>query len=300
MDLTLIVLAAGMGSRYGGLKQLDPVGPSGEFILDYSVFDAIRCGFNKVIFIIRKDIEDIFKEKVGKRYEGHIKVAYAYQELDKLPEGFHVPAGRTKPWGTGHALLMTSDLCNEPFCVLNADDFYGADSFQIVANHFKNSNNASEMVIPAFRVENTLSDFGSVSRGVCSEKNGYLTSIVERTQIEKSGQKIVFIDEEKNTHELASGALVSMNMWGLLPSFYDVLSTEFKGFLAERGQELKSEYYLPYSIDLAINKLGLKVKVYESTEQWFGVTYPEDKEAVVANIRKKVTEGLYPERLWKN
>lgn len=299
MDLTLVVLAAGMGSRYGGLKQLDPVGPNGEFILDYSVFDAIRSGFNKVIFIIRKDIESIFKEKVGSRYEGHIKVEYAYQELDKLPKGFQIPAGRTKPWGTGHALLMTKGLCNEPFCVLNADDFYGRGSFQIIADHFNHSQGSSEMAIPAFRVENTLSDFGSVSRGVCSAKNEYLTSIVERTHIERKDGDILFVDEQKNSHKLAVGTLVSMNMWGLLPEFFDVLAQEFEKFLSEKGKELKSEYYLPFAIDIAINTKDLKVKVYESKEQWFGVTYPEDKEAVVSDIKKKVLEGSYPEALWK-
>lgn len=299
MQPTLVVLAAGMGSRYGGLKQLDPVGPSGEFILDYSVFDAIKAGFGKVIFIIRKDIEEIFKEKIGSRYTGKIKVEYAYQELDKLPSGFHVPIGRQKPWGTGHAVLMVKDLCKEPFAVLNADDFYGRSSFQILADHFKKYNNEENVYgIPAYIVGNTLSENGSVSRGVCSAVNGELTDVVERTHIEKIDGRIIFV-ENGNKSELKPDTLVSMNMWGITPGFFNNLEGLFLEFLKAKGHELKSEFFLPSAIDALIRQQKVVVKVYESKEIWFGVTYPEDKKAVVLSIKEKIKQNVYPENLWK-
>lgn len=299
MQPTLVVLAAGMGSRYGGLKQLDPVGPSGEFILDYSVFDAIKAGFGKVIFIIRKDIEEIFKEKIGSRYTGKIQVEYAYQELDKLPTGFSVPSGRQKPWGTGHAVLMVKDLCKEPFAVLNADDFYGRSSFQILADHFKKYKNQENIYgIPAYIVGNTLSENGSVSRGVCSAINGELTDVVERTHIEKIDGKIVFVENGQKS-ELKPDTLVSMNMWGITPGFFNYLEVLFLEFLKVKGNELKSEFFLPSAIDSLIRQKKVVVKVYESKEVWFGVTYPEDKNAVVLSIKEKINQNVYPEDLWK-
>ena len=299
MQPTLVVLAAGMGSRYGGLKQLDPVGPSGEFILDYSVFDAIKAGFAKVIFIIRKDIEEIFKEKIGSRYEGKIKVEYAYQELSKLPAGFKVPEGRQKPWGTGHATLMVKDICKEPFTVLNADDFYGRSSFQLMADHFKKyANEPNVYGIPAYLVGNTLSEHGSVSRGVCSVINGELKDVVERVHIEKKSDKIVFVENGAET-PLTANTLVSMNMWGINPNFFSYLEELFTEFLKVKGNELKSEFFLPSSIDSLIRKKKVTVKVYESKEVWFGVTYPEDKKEVVNSIKQKINQKVYPEDLWK-
>lgn len=299
MQPTLVVLAAGMGSRYGGLKQLDPVGPAGEFILDYSVFDAIKAGFAKVIFIIRKDIEQLFKEKIGSRYEGKIKVDYAYQELDKLPAGFKVPGGRQKPWGTGHATLMVKDICKEPFTVLNADDFYGRSSFQLMADHFKNFKNETNVYgIPAYLVGNTLSEYGSVSRGVCTVAGGELKDIVERVHIEKKLNQIFFVENNTKT-PLEPTTLVSMNMWGINPNFFEYLEELFIEFLKLKGTELKSEFYLPSAIDALIRKQKISVKVYESKEKWVGVTYPEDKKDVVISIRQKINQKVYPEDLWK-
>ena len=300
MQPSLVVLAAGMGARYGGLKQLDPVGPSGEFILDYSVFDAIKAGFGKVIFIIRKDIEEIFKEKIGRRYAGQIQVEYAYQELDCLPAGFKVPPGRQKPWGTGHALLMVKDICKEPFAVLNADDFYGRSSFQILVDHFKRFSNEENVYgIPAYLVKNTLSENGSVSRGVCTVVDGELKEVFERTQIEKNAEQIVFVENGVKTI-LDPDTLVSMNMWGINPHFFGYLEVLFADFLKARGAELKSEFYLPAAIDALIRQKKVTVKVYESKEVWFGVTYPEDKKDVVKSIRQKINQKVYPESLWKN
>ena len=300
MQPTLVVLAAGMGSRYGGLKQLDPVGPSGEFILDYSVFDAIKAGFGKVIFIIRHDIDEIFKEKIGSRYAGKIKVEYAYQELNKLPAGFKVPEGRQKPWGTGHALLMVKDLCKEPFAVLNADDFYGRSSFQLLADHFKKYAGEQNVYgIPAYLVKNTLSEHGAVSRGVCSVVNGELTDVVERTHIEKNNDQIFFVDNGAKTN-ISSDTLVSMNMWGINPNFFAYLEGLFLDFLKVKGNELKSEFFLPSAVDALIRQKKVSVKVYESKEVWFGVTYPEDKKEVVLSIKQKINQKVYPENLWKN
>lgn len=299
MQPTLVVLAAGMGSRYGGLKQLDPVGPSGEFILDYSVFDAIKAGFDKVIFIIRKDIEEIFKEKIGSRYEGKIKVEYVYQELNKLPNGFKVPDGRQKPWGTGHATLMVKDICKTPFSVLNADDFYGRSSFQLMADHFKKySSEPNVYGIPAYLVGNTLSEHGSVSRGVCSVSNGELKDVVERVHIEKKSNQIVYVENGVES-PLAANTLVSMNMWGINPNFFGYLEELFTEFLKSKGNELKSEFFLPSAIDSLIRKKKISVKVYESKEVWVGVTYPEDKKEVVNSIRQKINQKVYPEDLWK-
>ncbi|PCJ51737.1 MAG: nucleotidyltransferase [Planctomycetota bacterium] len=300
MNPTLVVLAAGMGSRYGGLKQIDPVGPSGEFILDYSIYDAIKAGFDKVVFIIRKDIEEEFHDKVGSRYKGKIEVSYTFQELDLIPEGFSVPEGRSKPWGTGHALLMAKEVCNGPFVVLNADDFYGFSSFQLMADHFKNFNQEDCVYgIPAYLLCNTLSEFGAVARGVCDVRDGFLIDIIERTHIEKNENKIEMTIGEK-VEELPSDKLVSMNMWGLFADFFKFLEDEFVVFLKEKGQEMKSEFYIPFVVDEAIKKEAIRVKVYESKEKWFGVTYPEDKESVVNSISEKIKQGDYPINLWKS
>jgi Nucleotidyl transferase len=294
---TLLVLAAGMGSRYGGLKQIEPVGPSGEAIIDYSVFDAIRAGFGKLVFVIRKDIEQAFKEFVGSRFEKHIPVEYAYQELDKIPSGFRVPAGRTKPWGTTQAVLMTEGMIDEPFAMINADDFYGAESYRVLAEHLKSGSEDYAMV--GFVLRNTLSDFGTVARGVCQVSgDGYLTGIVEMTAIARDGSRAKNTDGEGKVTMLSGDEPVSMNYWGFTPRVYGQLHDHFATFLKENGSDLKKECYIPSTVnDIIVAGQG-KVKVLKSNDPWFGVTYREDHSFVVENVRRLVKEGKYPEKLW--
>lgn len=294
---TLLVLAAGMGSRYGGLKQIEPVGPSGEAIIDYSVFDAIRAGFGKLVFVIRKDIEEAFKEFVGSRFEKQIPVEYAYQELDKIPSGFAVPAGRTKPWGTTQAVLMTEGVINEPFAMINADDFYGAESYRVLAEHLKSGSEDYAMV--GFVLRNTLSDFGTVARGVCQVSDaGYLTGIVEMTAIARDGNRAKNTDGEGKITQLTGDEPVSMNYWGFTPRIYGQLSEYFTKFLKENGADLKKECYIPNTVnDIIVAGQG-KVKVLKSNDPWFGVTYREDHSHVVESIKRLVKEGKYPEKLW--
>jgi UTP-glucose-1-phosphate uridylyltransferase len=294
---TLLVLAAGMGSRYGGLKQIEPVGPSGEAIIDYSVFDAIRAGFGKLVFVIRKDIEQAFKEFVGSRFEKHIPVEYAYQELDKIPSPFKVPAGRTKPWGTTQAVLMTEGLINEPFAMINADDFYGAESYRVLAEHLRSGSEDYAMV--GFVLRNTLSDFGTVARGVCQVSNtGYLTGIVEMTAIAHDGDRAKNTDADGKVTPLTGDEPVSMNYWGFTPKIYGQLREHFIKFLKENGTNLKKECYIPNTVNEIIVAGEGKVKVLKSNDPWFGVTYREDHSTVVASIRRLVKEGKYPEKLW--
>lgn len=294
---TLLVLAAGMGSRYGGLKQIEPVGPSGEAIIDYSVFDAIRAGFGKLVFVIRKDIEQAFKEFVGSRFEKHIPVEYAYQELDKIPAGFAVPAGRSKPWGTTQAVLMTEGVINEPFAMINADDFYGAESYRVLAEHLKSGSEDYAMV--GFVLRNTLSDFGTVARGVCQvNEAGYLTGIVEMTAIARDGNQAKNTDGEGKVTQLTGNEPVSMNYWGFTPRIYGQLRDYFTKFLKENGSDLKKECYIPNTVnDIIVAGQG-KVKVLKSNDPWFGVTYREDHAYVVESIKQLVKEGKYPEKLW--
>ncbi len=294
---TLLVLAAGMGSRYGGLKQIEPVGPSGEAIIDYSVFDALRAGFGKLVFVIRKDIEQAFKEFVGSRFEKHIPVEYAYQELDSLPPGFQVPAGRTKPWGTTQAVLMTEGLINEPFAMINADDFYGAESYRVLAEHLKSGSEDYAMV--GFVLRNTLSDFGTVARGVCQVNNsGDLTGIVEMTAIARDGDHARNTDPAGKETILTGNEPVSMNYWGFTPRIYGQLRGYFSKFLAENGTDLKKECYIPNTVnDIIVAGQG-RVKVLKSNDPWFGVTYREDHSHVVESIKRLVKEGTYPEKLW--
>jgi UTP-glucose-1-phosphate uridylyltransferase len=294
---TLLVLAAGMGSRYGGLKQIEPVGPSGEAIIDYSVFDAIRAGFGKLVFVIRKDIEPAFKEFVGARFEKHIPIEYAYQELDKIPAGFQVPAGRTKPWGTTQAVLMTEGMINEPFAMINADDFYGAESYRVLAEHLKSGSEDYAMV--GFVLRNTLSDFGTVARGVCQVSDtGYLTGIVEMTAIARDGNHAKNTDADGKVTSLTGDEPVSMNYWGFTPKIYAQLREHFNEFLKANGNDLKKECYIPNTVNEIIVAGEGKVKVLKSNDPWFGVTYREDHPTVVANIQRLVKEGKYPEKLW--
>jgi dTDP-glucose pyrophosphorylase len=294
---TLLVLAAGMGSRYGGLKQMDPVGPGGETIIDYSVYDALRAGFSKLVFVIRKDIEQQFKEIVGARFEKRIPVEYVFQELDKLPAGFTVPAGRTKPWGTTHAILMAADVIHEPFAVINADDFYGAHSYRILCEHLKSG--ASDFAMVGFVLRNTLSDFGSVARGVCQvDANNHLEHIVELTKIERDGTHAKNTDSDGRVTTLTGDEPVSMNMWGFTPQVFGHLKESFKAFLTQHGSELKSECYIPSVIGEMVNAGQARVKVLRTQDAWFGVTYREDQPHVVTSIGRLIGQGFYPERLW--
>ncbi len=297
MKPTLVVLAAGMGSRYGGLKQVDPVGPSGEAILDYSVFDAIRGGFGKVVFIIRKDFEAEFKEKVGSKYEGMIPVDYCYQDLNDLPEPYKVPEGRTKPWGTAHATRSARSVVNEPFAVINADDFYGRDAFAKLGA-FLSAAEPMQFAMVGYKLELTLSENGSVARGVCDvAEDGSLKSVTEMTKLVRAGDVAENREDEANPDKVPLDARVSMNLWGFTPELFTELERRFPLWLAENGAKEKSEWYIPFVVDELIreSKAGCKVLPIESS--WFGVTYREDKPYVMAEIKKLVDAGEYPENL---
>ncbi len=301
MKPTLLVLAAGMGSRYGGLKQLDQVGPSGETIIDYSIFDAVRAGFGKVVFIIRRDIEEAFKTAVGSRYEGKIALDYAFQQIDALPEGFSVPEGREKPWGTGHAVYVAKELINEPFAVINGDDFYGRAGFQLLADYLSQAKDGAkaDFSMCGFIMRNTLSDNGSVSRGVCEvDSAGNLTEVVEHTKIERSGKAAKSFMEDGSIIDFTGDEIVSMNMWGFTPSLFDCMDDVFVEFLKEHGQEMKSEFFIPLVADTLVKHGKATVKVMTSEDEWFGITYREDKPAVVASIKKLVEQGVYPNKLF--
>ncbi len=300
MKPTLFVLAAGMGSRYGGLKQLDELGPSGETIMDYSIYDAIRGGFGKVVFVIREDFEKDFREIVLKKYENEIPVEVVFQDLHRLPEGFTCPEGRTKPWGTNHAVLMGKDVIKEPFAVINADDFYGRDSFEVLGKELAQmGGKKNEYCMVGYRVGNTLSDSGSVSRGVC-EKNAddYLTSVVERTSIERIDGKVVYKDENDQPVVIDDNTPVSMNMWGFTPDYFAHSEKFFADFLKENINTPKSEYFIPLAVNQLIVDGTAKVKVLDTTSKWFGVTYQEDRQGVVDKINALVEAGEYPAKLF--
>lgn len=299
MKPTLFVLAAGMGSRYGGLKQIDGLGPSGETIMDYSVYDALRAGFGKVVFVIRKDFEEAFREVVISKYADKVPCEVCFQSVDCVPEGCTYNPERTKPWGTNHAVLMAKDLIKEPFAVINADDFYGRDSFQVLADYLKSvEGTTGKYCMVGYRVANTLSENGSVSRGVCAtDENGYLTDVVERTKIEKVGDKIIYTEDGVDT-EIAPNSPVSMNMWGFTPEYFGYVEKAFVEFLKTRGQELKSEFYIPTLVNDMIRNGEATCKVLDTTSKWFGVTYSEDRPQVVMKINNLVKEGVYPEKLF--
>ena len=301
MKPTLFILAAGMGSRYGGLKQLDGVGPSGETIMDYSVFDAIRAGFGKIVFVIRHDFEKDFKQKVLSKYENYIKVELCFQDLNALPGGFTCPEGRTKPWGTNHAVLMGKDLINEPFAVINADDFYGRDGFAVLGRALTEmAEKKNDYCMVAYHLGNTISESGGVNRGVCTtDAEGYLTTVVEKTGITCEGEKIVVKDANENKQELDANAPVSMNMWGFTPDYFQHSEDYFINFLKEFGQEMKSEFYIPTMVNYLINNGTAKVKVLDTTSKWFGVTYAEDRPDVVEKLQALVDAGEYPTPLFK-
>jgi len=296
---TLLVLAAGMGSRYGGLKQIDPVGPAGETIIDYSIYDAIRAGFGSLVFVIRRDIERAFKETIGSRFEDKVAVDYVFQELDKLPPGFAIPSSRSKPWGTAHAILMGDEAVSSPFAVINGDDFYGRASYQVLARHLISPDPDPAMV--GFILENTLSEFGSVSRGVCkTTTDSYLESVVELTRIEPSEQGIHYTDAAGQAHPLSGKELVSLNMWGFTPSIFRSIREQFAAFLAAHGQDPKAEFFIPSVINEIVNQRESKVKVLRTPASWFGITYKEDRPRVVESIRNLVSSGEYPNPLWAN
>ena len=297
MSPTLLILAAGMGSRYGGLKQMDPVGPGGETIMDYSVFDALRAGFGKLVFIIRRDFEGAFRDTVGARFEQRLPVKYVFQELDQLPPGFSVPPNRTKPWGTGQAILAAADVIHEPFAAINADDFYGLNSFRVLGEHLGSGSNDFAMV--GFILRNTLSDHGSVARGVC-QANGdnLLKTVNELTKIERSGTGAKYEDAQGVVHHLGGDETVSMNMWGFTPALFNQLREQFTAFLTANGTEEKAEFYIPTVVNELVKTNAARCRVLRSTDSWFGVTYRDDRPRVMASVRALVARGDYPERLW--
>ena len=285
-------MAAGMGSRYGGLKQLDSVGPNGETIIDYSVYDAIRAGFNKVVFVIREEFHKEFRSSITDKYAGDVQVEFAFQELDNLPNGFFCPVGREKPWGTGHAILTTKDLIQEPFVAINGDDFYGLESFKVVAEYYQNGGADFSMV--AFQLDNTLSDFGSVTRGLCTLDGDKLDTVIETDGLQmssdgmKSDRKIVLSGKEP----------VSMNVWGFTPELFFYLESMFIEFLEKEGKELKSEYLIPSVVNTLIQSGQKSVQTLHSSAKWFGVTYKEDKPYVTEQIKKLIDNGNYPKKLF--
>ena len=287
MKPTLLLLAAGMGSRYGGLKQLDGLGPNGETIMDYSIYDAIQAGFGKIVWVIRKDFEQDFREKILSKYEGHIPCEIVFQSLDKIPEGYSVPEGRTKPWGTNHAVMMAKDVIKEPFCVINCDDFYNRDCFKVIGKFLselpEGSNGKYAMV--GFRVANTLSDNGSVSRGVCAkDANGHLTSCVERTEIERQADgKVAYKDEKGEWVSIPDNTPVSMNVWGFTPEYFDYSEKLFKEFLDQPATKAnpKAEYLIPWVVDKLIKSGKATCQVLDTTSKWFGVTYSADRPGTV-------------------
>lgn len=300
MKPTLFVLAAGMGSRYGGLKQLDGLGPHGETIMDYSIFDAIRSGFGKIVFVIRKDFEDDFRKIILSKYENHIPVEVVFQAIDNLPEGFVCPEGRTKPWGTNHAVLMGKDVIKEPFAVINADDFYGRNSFEVIAQELsKPKEEKGDYCMVGFRVGNTMSESGSVARGVCQTTDGYLTTVVERTAIEYNDKhEITFVDENSVTQTLEPNTPVSMNLWGFTPDYFKFSEGYFVDFLKENIDKPKAEFFIPLVVNELITKNIAKVKVLDTESKWFGVTYAADRQGVVDKLADLHAKGEYPEKMF--
>ena len=303
MKPTLLLLAAGMGSRYGGLKQLDGVGPNGETIMDYSIYDAIQAGFGKIVFVIRKDFEQDFRERVLSKYEGHVPVELVFQSLDKLPAGFSVPDGREKPWGTNHAVLVAKDVIKEPFCAINCDDFYSRDTFMAMGKFLSSLpvGSCGKYAMVGFRIGNTLSENGTVSRGVCTKNdNGHLVTVVERTKIQRIDGEVAYVDEQGNWVKIDENAPVSMNVWGFTPDYFDYSEDFFREFLSDQANlsNLKSEFYIPLMINELISNSKARVEVLDTTGKWFGVTYAEDRPAVVERIKQLVEDGVYPQRLF--
>lgn len=299
-DLTLLIMAAGMGSRFGGLKQIEPMGPNGEFLIDYSIYDAVRAGFNKVVFVIKKENEDIFKETVGNRVSKHIQVEYAFQDMNDLPDGFLLPEGRTKPWGTSHAILAAKDLIHEPFLIINADDFYGQDAYQVASDFLKERDQEPYYAVIGYPVSHTLSENGSVKRGICFEKEGKLTQLIE-SKVEKVKDEIVATPLDLSaSFSVSSDTLVSMNMLGFTPSLFPYLESHFSIFLNQHQNDLLTcEYLIPDSTKEMIEEGYAEVQLLETNAHWLGVTYREDKDAIVKEIQTLIVDGVYPLDLWK-
>ena len=300
MKPTLFVLAAGMGSRYGGLKQLDGVGPKGETIIDYSVFDAIRAGFGKIVFVIRHSFEEEFKEKIISKYSDTIQVELVFQELSDLPAGFRVNPDREKPWGTNHAMLMAKDVIKEPFAIINADDFYGAQSYQLMADFLtKEADGNRHYCMIGFNVANTLSDKGGVTRGVCEAKDGYLTKVIECSNIQRNADGTPGILGDNGEWQLlAENTPVSMNMWGFTPDYFELAEKSFIEFLNKNKDEKRAESLIPTVVDSFVKQGDVKVKVISTPSKWFGVTYADDKPIVVQKIRELIDAGEYPQKLF--
>ena len=299
MKPTLIILAAGMGSRFGGLKQIEPVGPNGETILEYSVYDAIRAGFGKVVFVIRESFAESFKSRFESKLARKIKIEYVYQETSMLPEGFQLPEGREKPWGTGHAVLMAKNAINEPFAVINADDFYGAEAYRIIAEYLREAITPSKYAMVGYRLNNTLSEFGAVSRGICvTNEKQLLTKITETHKIRPEGSLILCESEGKEPIELIGDETVSMNFWGFHPSIFENIETQFFDFLSHNIGQPKSEFYIPFVVFEMIKTGQISVEVLHADSPWFGVTYKEDKPFVINQIQNLTNQGTYPQKLW--
>jgi len=301
MKATLLIIAAGMGSRYGGLKQIDSVGPDGEIIIDYSMYDAVQAGFEKVVFVIRRHFEDAFREKIGDKLDGVVETAYAYQELDSCLGEFELPPDRKKPWGTGHAILVARDLINEPFAVINADDYYGPRSFQVMKDYLSHSAkiNRNHYAMIGFILRNTLSEHGHVARGICDvDKEMLLKKVTERTKIKKVENGATFVDDNGIEYMLKGDEIVSMNLWGFHPSIFTHLQRQFSEFLKEHGSEEKSEFFIPSVVDRLIGGGQVSAKVLTTHDRWFGVTYHEDMQNARKCIRNLIEKGVYPEELF--
>ncbi|MBN2582484.1 MAG: nucleotidyltransferase [Planctomycetes bacterium] len=299
----LVVMAAGIGSRYGGLKQVDPIGPSGEIVIDYSIYDALRAGFERVVFVIRRDIEEVFREKVGRSIEQRVDTQYVFQQLDALPAGYSVPEGRTKPWGTGHATLAAQAAVGGNCAVINADDYYGPASFKILGEYLRSAEDrdgVADYAMVGFRLRNTVTEHGHVARGVCTATaDGHLATIVERTRIETFAGAIRFSEDDGATWtDIGRESLVSMNMWGFTPSIFRELEARFPAFLKERGGNPKAEYFLPTVVNELIQEGKASVRILPTDEKWYGVTYQQDKPELKAFIGEQVRKGRYPETLW--
>ncbi len=302
---TLVIMAAGMGSRYGGNKQIDPMGPNGEIILEYSIYDALKTGFDKVVFIINKAIEKAFRENIGYKIEKLVETAYVYQSVHDIPTGFAVPEGRVKPWGTGHAVLLCKDAVDTPFAVINADDYYGAVSFSALGNFLGSmidSEGQYSYCMVGFKLENTLTENGHVSRGICSiTPEGYLAGIQERKKIQRFGSAAKYTEDVDTWITIPAGSTVSMNMWGFTPSLFGELEKGFHAFLEKSTDKAATaEFYLPSAVDSLIATGKARVSVLTTNERWYGVTYKEDRPVVIEAIRKMHEKGIYPSRLWED
>lgn len=301
MKPTLLILAAGVGSRYGGLKQLDRIGPYGETLLDYSIYDALHAGFGKVVFIIKESLEKDFKEVFINRLKDHIEIDYVFQEIWMVPEGILIPDARQKPWGTGHAVLMAAGRIQNPFAVINSDDFYGRKAYKALTDYYRgwSPEKENDYCMVGYRLDKTLSDFGTVSRGICETgRNMFLEDVVERTSIERTPSGIVFTEVTQPPRVLRDDSVVSMNFWGFTPSFFGYLQKGFDDFIRKNQDNLKSEFYIPSVVNELIKSGTVKVKVLSCDEQWFGMTYKEDRAFVVDRIKTLIHEGVYPQKLW--